>query len=239
MRSMETDSQRRPGISSGLSVPFGLVRSALSRWQESHSRHQRLTSAAMLGPKYSCLAFCKLKPNAPKTGAHVVITHPGPKARWTLYVHTQESVSHSLLRVAVCNKTVVIRLSVACGTFCTKERVVTNRVAYVLYAGLMPHRQAITMIIIYCSKPQQTDAVNPTPLAHRSHSCMRALALGHDTCVMHKCRVQLGRSFEASVDILYPRCIRPATRRQPRYPLRHSITPMHVRGLRPGLPLKS
>ena len=37
------------------------------------------------------------------------------------------------------------------------------------------------MIIIYCSKPQQTDAVIPTPLAHRSHSCMRALALGHDT----------------------------------------------------------
>ena len=37
------------------------------------------------------------------------------------------------------------------------------------------------MIIIYCSKTQQTDAVTPTPLAHRSHSCMRALALGHDT----------------------------------------------------------
>ena len=37
------------------------------------------------------------------------------------------------------------------------------------------------MCIIYCSKPQQTDAVTPTPLAHRSHSCMRALALGHDT----------------------------------------------------------
>ena len=37
------------------------------------------------------------------------------------------------------------------------------------------------MIIIYCSKPQQTDAVTPTPLAHRNHTCMRALALGHDT----------------------------------------------------------
>ena len=36
------------------------------------------------------------------------------------------------------------------------------------------------MIIVYCSKPQQTDAVTPTPLAHRSHTCMRALALGHD-----------------------------------------------------------
>ena len=61
-----------------------------------------------------------------------------------------------------------------------KERVVTNRVAYTLCAGLMPQRQAITMIIIYCSKPQQNDAVTPTPLAHRSHTCMRALALGHD-----------------------------------------------------------
>ena len=37
------------------------------------------------------------------------------------------------------------------------------------------------MIIIYCSKPQQNDAVTPTPLAHRSQTCMRALALGHDT----------------------------------------------------------
>ena len=36
------------------------------------------------------------------------------------------------------------------------------------------------MIIIYCSKPQQNDAVTPTPLAHRSHTCMRALALGND-----------------------------------------------------------
>ena len=36
------------------------------------------------------------------------------------------------------------------------------------------------MIIIYCSKQQQTDDVTPTPLAHRSHTCMRALALGHD-----------------------------------------------------------
>ena len=37
------------------------------------------------------------------------------------------------------------------------------------------------MIIVYSSKPQQTDAVTQTPLAHRSHTCMRALALGHDT----------------------------------------------------------
>ena len=36
------------------------------------------------------------------------------------------------------------------------------------------------MIIIYCSKPQQNDAVTPTPLAHRSHTCMHALAFGHD-----------------------------------------------------------
>ena len=36
------------------------------------------------------------------------------------------------------------------------------------------------MSIIYCSKPQQNDAVTPTPLAHRSHACMRALASGHD-----------------------------------------------------------
>ena len=43
------------------------------------------------------------------TGYAAVITqsHPGPKARWTLYVHTQETVRHTLLRVAVCNKTVV------------------------------------------------------------------------------------------------------------------------------------
>ena len=44
-----------------------------------------------------------------------------------------------------------------------------NRVAYTLYAGLMPQRQAITIIIIYCSKPQQNDAVTPTPLAHQRH----------------------------------------------------------------------
>ena len=71
----------------------------------------------------------------------------------------------------------------------------------------MPQRQAITILIIYRSKPQQNDAVTryrlsevsmslwirlcnhtstyihthtPTPLAHRSHTCMRALALGHD-----------------------------------------------------------
>ena len=36
------------------------------------------------------------------------------------------------------------------------------------------------MIIIYCSKPQQNDAVTPTPQVHRSHTCMRALVLGHE-----------------------------------------------------------
>ena len=53
-------------------------------------------------------------------------------------------------------------------------------VACIFRAGLMPQRQAITVLIIYCSKPQQNDAVTPTPLVHRSHTCMRALALGHD-----------------------------------------------------------
>ena len=42
------------------------------------------------------------------------------------------------------------------------------------------------MIITYCSKRQQTDAATPTPLAHRSHSCMRAVALGHDTPVLQQ-----------------------------------------------------
>ena len=37
------------------------------------------------------------------------------------------------------------------------------------------------MLTIYCSEPQQNDAVTPTPLVHRSHICMRALVLGHDT----------------------------------------------------------
>ena len=114
--------------------------------------------------------------------SHVITqSPPGPKGPLALYVHTQETVDHTLLRVAVCCTTVVIRLSVACETISTKERV-TNSVAYSLYAGLMPQRQAITVIIIYCSKPQQADAVTPTPLSHRSHTCMRALALGHDSC---------------------------------------------------------
>ena len=39
------------------------------------------------------------------------------------------------------------------------------------------------MSIVYCIKPQQTDAVTPTPLTHRSHTCMRALALGHDNTI--------------------------------------------------------
>ena len=40
--------------------------------------------------------------------SHVITqSHPGPNACWTLYVHTQETVSHTLHRVAVCNKTVV------------------------------------------------------------------------------------------------------------------------------------
>ena len=70
----------------------------------------------------------------------IALSHPGPKARWTLHVHTQETVDHTLLRVAVCSirTTDVIRLSVACETIRLKERVVTDRVAYLLYAGLMP-----------------------------------------------------------------------------------------------------
>ena len=54
----------------------------------------------------------------------------------------------------------------------------------------MPQRQAITMIIIYYSKSQQTDAVTPTPLAHRSYTCMRALALGHDTFLLSQSHMQ-------------------------------------------------
>ena len=78
------------------------------------------------------------------------------------------------------------RLSVHVRRSVRRERVITNRVAYTLYSGLMPQRQAITMIIVYCSKPQQTDAVTPTPLTHRNHTCMRALALGHDMLTIHK-----------------------------------------------------
>ena len=37
---------------------------------------------------------------------------PGPKGPLALYVHTQETVDHTLLRVAVCSPTVVSRLSV-------------------------------------------------------------------------------------------------------------------------------
>ena len=35
----------------------------------------------------------------------------GPKGPLALYVHTQETVDHTLLRVAVCSTTVVSRLS--------------------------------------------------------------------------------------------------------------------------------
>ena len=76
-------------------------------------------------------------------------------------MHTQETVDHTLLRVAVCNITVISRLSVACETFRSKERVITNRVAYLLYTGLMPQRQAIAMIIKHCSKPQLFNAFTP------------------------------------------------------------------------------
>ena len=70
----------------------------------------------------------------------IVITQspPRPKGPLVLYVHTQKTVDHTLLKVAVCSTTFVIRLSVACETISTKERVVTNRVAYSLHAGLMP-----------------------------------------------------------------------------------------------------
>ena len=64
-------------------------------------------------------------------------SHPGPKARWTLYVHTQETIDHTLLTVAVCSTTVVIRSQCACETV-VRRRVITNRVAYLLYAGLVP-----------------------------------------------------------------------------------------------------
>ena len=41
------------------------------------------------------------------------------------------------------------------------------------------------MIIKLCSKPQQFNAVTPTPPALCSHSFMRARALGHDNMTMH------------------------------------------------------
>ena len=115
----------------------------------------------------------------------IVITQspPGPKGPLALYVHTQETVDHTLLRVAVCSPTVGSRLSVHVRRS-VRKRKSNYRVAYTLYAGLMPQRQAITILIIYCSKPQQNDAVTPTPLLHRSHTCMRALALGHDRNTM-------------------------------------------------------
>ena len=45
--------------------------------------------------------------------AHVITqSPPGPKGPLALYVHTQETVDHTLLRVAVCSTTVVSKLSV-------------------------------------------------------------------------------------------------------------------------------
>ena len=43
-------------------------------------------------------------------------SHLGSKARWTLYVHTQETVDHTLLSVAACSKTVVSVYQCACET---------------------------------------------------------------------------------------------------------------------------
>ena len=44
---------------------------------------------------------------------HVITqSPPGPKGPLALYVHTLETVDHTLLRVAVCSTTVVSRLSV-------------------------------------------------------------------------------------------------------------------------------
>ena len=43
----------------------------------------------------------------------MIHSHPGPKACWTLHVHTQETVNHTLLSVTLCYMTDVIRLSVA------------------------------------------------------------------------------------------------------------------------------
>ena len=57
------------------------------------------TSATPLVPKENLKSL--------KEDPVILKSHPGPKARWTLYVHTQETVSHTLLGVAVCNKTVV------------------------------------------------------------------------------------------------------------------------------------
>ena len=41
---------------------------------------------------------------------------PGPKALWSLHVHTQETVDHTLLRVEACTATVVSRSQCACET---------------------------------------------------------------------------------------------------------------------------
>ena len=48
----------------------------------------------------------------PRCISHSTQSQPGPKGPLALYVHTQETVDHTLLRVAVCNTTVVSRLSV-------------------------------------------------------------------------------------------------------------------------------
>ena len=81
---------------------------------------------------FSGIKPCYLKQCTPRSTAHrpvgstplsvhaigvITHSHPAPKACWTLYVHTQETVSHTLFGIAVRNKTVVIRLSVACETF--------------------------------------------------------------------------------------------------------------------------
>ena len=43
-----------------------------------------------------------MQPPSVDDGCVITQRHPSPKAYWTLYVHTQETVSHTLLSVAVC-----------------------------------------------------------------------------------------------------------------------------------------
>ena len=57
------------------------------------------------------------------------------------------------------------------------------------------------MVIKLCSKPQQFNAVTPTPLAHSSHSCMRALALGHDNIA---CCIQVSKLNVVKVNLERP-----------------------------------
>ena len=154
---------------------------AIGRLQPTLLLALRHTHQTQRSPKPSSWTLVYTHRSSNNHRSHVITqSHPGPKARWTPYVHTQETIDHTLLRVALFSTTVVIRPQCARETVVRRTRVVTNRVAYLFYTGLMAQRQAITMIIKRCSKLQHLDAVTPTPLAHRSHLCMRALELGYD-----------------------------------------------------------